>query len=372
MRYVIKEQECGYLLKNGVLVKLLFAGKYDLFSWMGYELKTVTMLGQVDTQELPVELLMKHPEFASRVVRVQIPDECIGMHMVNGAYKQVLMGGEALYWNVYETNEIRLLDVTGTRITEEQVPRMYRHLLPPRLYKKVSVGDGETGLLYIDNRYTEQLGSGTYYFWIYAHEISCKIFNLKIQQLDISGQEILTADKVGIRLNILCSYRITDPLSLVQKMEGTGKLLYAKIQLLTREYVGRYRLDELLAQKDEIGSFLCEQMKAMQEEYCVEIKEVGIKDIILPGEIRDIMNTVLVAEKKAQANVIMRREEVASTRSLLNTAKLMEENKILYRLKELEYLERICDKVGSISLSGAGNILEQLSGLALPRETKAS
>ena len=136
--------------------------------------------------------------------------------------------------------------------------------------------------------------------------------------------------------------------------------------------MGRYRLDELLAQKDEIGSFLCEQMKAMQEEYCVEIKEVGIKDIILPGEIRDIMNTVLVAEKKAQANVIMRREEVASTRSLLNTAKLMEENKILYRLKELEYLERICDKVGSISLSGAGNILEQLSGLALPRETKAS
>ena len=113
-------------------------------------------------------------------------------------------------------------------------------------------------------------------------------------------------------------------------------------------------------------------MKALQEEYCVEILDVGIKDIILPGEIRDIMNTVLVAEKKAQANVIMRREEVASTRSLLNTAKLMEENRILYRLKELEYLERICDKVGSISLNGAGNILEQLAGLTLPKETKAS
>lgn len=372
MKYVIREQECGYLLKNGVLVKLLFAGKYNLFSWMGYELRIVTMLGKVDTQELPVELLMKHPEFASRVMRVLIPDECIGMHMVNGVYKQVLMGGEALYWNVYETNEIRLLNVTGTLITEDEVPGMYRHLLPARLYKKVSVGDGETGLLYIDNRYTEQLGSGTYYYWIYAHDITCKIFNLKIQQLDISGQEILTADKVGIRLNILCSYRITDPLSLVQKMEGTGKLLYAKIQLLTREYVGRYRLDELLAQKDEIGRFLCEQMKAVQEEYCVEIKDVGIKDIILPGEIRDIMNTVLVAEKRAQANVIMRREEVASTRSLLNTAKLMEENRILYRLKELEYLERICDKVGSISLSGAGNILEQLSALTLPGDTKTS
>ena len=58
----------------------------------------------------------------------------------------------------------------------------------------------------------------------------------------------------------------------------------------------------------------------------MEIIDAGVKDIILPGEIRDIMNTVLIAEKRAQANVITRREEVASTRSLLNTAKLMEEN----------------------------------------------
>ena len=147
-----------------------------------------------------------------------------------------------------------------------------------------------------------------------------------------------------------------------------GSLLYTRIQLLAREYVGGYRLDELLAQKEEISRFLMEQIRKLQDEFCVEILSMGIKDIILPGEIRDIMNTVLVAEKKAQANVITRREEVASTRSLLNTAKLMEENKVLYRLKELEYLERICDRVGSISLSGAGNVLEQLAALALPKE----
>lgn len=80
-------------------------------------------------------------------------------------------------------------------------------------------------------------------------------------------------------------------------------------------------------------------------------------------EIRDIMNTVLVAEKKAQANVITRREEVASTRSLLNTARLMEENKTLYQLKELEYLERICDKVGTISITRGQGVLEQLKEL---------
>ena len=127
--------------------------------------------------------------------------------------------------------------------------------------------------------------------------------------------------------------------------------------------MGRFRLDELLVKKDEIGRSVCEQLKAEQDDYCVEILNAGIKDIILPGEIRDIMNTVLVAEKKAQANVIMRREEVASTRSLLNTAKLMDENKTLLKLKEMEYLEKICDKVGNISVSGGKGILEQLSEL---------
>ena len=95
----------------------------------------------------------------------------------------------------------------------------------------------------------------------------------------------------------------------------------------------------------------------------MEIKDAGVKDIILPGEIREIMNTVLVAEKRAQANVISRREEVASTRSLLNTAKLMEENQTLYKLKELEYVERICENIGSITLAGSGDLLSQLVGV---------
>jgi regulator of protease activity HflC (stomatin/prohibitin superfamily) len=106
-----------------------------------------------------------------------------------------------------------------------------------------------------------------------------------------------------------------------------------------------------------------DSLKKKEKDFCIEILDVGIKDIILPGEIRDIMNTVLVAEKIAQANVISRREEVASTRSLLNTAKLMEDNKTLYKLKELEYLERICDKVGEISVTGNGGLIEQLGKL---------
>jgi hypothetical protein len=81
------------------------------------------------------------------------------------------------------------------------------------------------------------------------------------------------------------------------------------------------------------------------------------------------MNTVLLAEKKAQANVIARREEVASTRSLLNTAKLMEENRTLMRLKEMEYLEKICDNVGNRTVNGGSDLLGQLTAILKGKST---
>ncbi len=365
--YIIKEQEAGYLSRNGKFLRLLTAGKYTYPKAFGYDVQVVPMTGEVKTCGIPENILMQDKEFSSRVAKAAVPDECIAIRFVNGAYKEVLTKAETLFWNVFEKNEFKLVDITQPCM-EDTLPRIYMDLMPVKFYKKITIRDGETGLLYFDMHYEKRLSTGTYYFWNYGREVTCKIFNMKIQQLDISGQEILTADKVGIRLNLVVSYRITNPEKLVEKVDGVSNLLYTSAQLLLREQVGRYRLDELLSRKEELSAVILEKMKAEEEEYCVEIVNAGIKDIILPGEIREIMNTVLVAEKKAQANVIMRREEVASTRSLLNTAKLMEENRTLMRLKEMEYLEKICDKVGSITLNGGKSVLDQLSELAAGRK----
>ena len=365
--FIIKEQECGYLCRNGKFLRLLTAGKYTYPRAFGYTVEIVPMTGEVKTCGIPEEILMQDKGFSSRVVKAVIPDECIALSFVNKAYREVLTRAETLFWNVYEKNEFQMVDITQPCM-EDTLPRIYMDLMPAKYYKKITIKDGETGLLYYDLRFEKRLGTGTYYFWNYGREVSCKIFNMKIQQLDITGQEILTADKVGVRLNVVMNYRITNPEKLVEKVDGVASLLYTRAQLILREHVGRYRLDELLSQKEELSGIILEKMKANEEEYCVEIVNAGIKDIILPGEIRDIMNTVLVAEKKAQANVIMRREEVASTRSLLNTARLMEENKTLMRLKEMEYLEKICDKVGNITLNGGKSVLEQLSELTVGKD----
>lgn len=362
MKVLIKEQECGYLLKDGRFQKILLAGKYTYFKRLGYEVLVVPMKGQVKTQDIPIEVLMGCPEFAARVVKAELPDTSIALRFVNGAYREVLTAAETYFWNVFEKNEFQVVDITNPYM-DKSLPRMYMELMPAKYYKKVTIKDGEVGLMYIDNRFEKRLETGTYFFWNYGAEVTCKIFNMKLQQLEISGQEILTADKVGVRLNMVCNYRITNPEELVKKVDGAATQLYSCAQLIIREYVGRFKLDELLTQKEEIGRYILERMQKVQEELCVEVVSGGIKDIILPGEIREIMNTVLIAEKKAQANVIMRREEVASTRSLMNTAKLMEENRTLFKLKEMEYLERICDKVGNISINGGRGVLEQLAEL---------
>ena len=118
------------------------------------------------------------------------------------------------------------------------------------------------------------------------------------------------------------------------KTNNISKQLYIIIQLALREYVGTRTLDGLLANKETAKSFVLDSISKKAEELGVTISDAGIRDIILPGDVKGIMNKVLIAEKMAQANIITRREETASTRSLLNTAKLMEGNEMLFKLKE--------------------------------------
>ena len=109
-------------------------------------------------------------------------------------------------------------------------------------------------------------------------------------------------------------------------------------------------LDELLGDKATLDAEIFAFVRGKLEGLGVEVLGVGVKDVILPGEMREILNAVVQAEKQAQANVIRRREEANATRSLLNTAKLLEESPVLLRLKELEALEKVTEKNAKLTL----------------------
>lgn len=362
MKIIINENERGLLFKDGMYVQLLAPGKHNIWGISGkFTVQKVKAEGRVLLEELNPKLLLKDQAFADAVTSITVPDNHIAMHFVDGRLRGSLAVGEYFFWNVLESHTFELLDVSTPEVAN--IPKEYFLYIPIKQYTKVEVLQGECVLLYFNNALERVLESGLYYFWNTSTKISVHKVDMRTQQMEIAGQEILTADKVALRINFVCSFQITNAVRMVSELKDFSGQLYSNVQLALRKYVGAYRLDELLVQKDEIASFILSKLKAEEEQLFVEFKGAGIKDIILPGEIRAIMNTVLVAEKTAQANVISRREEVASTRSLLNTAKLLDENETLRRLKEMEYMERICDKVGNISVSNGGNLLVQLQEL---------
>ena len=163
-------------------------------------------------------------------------------------------------------------------------------------------------------------------------------------------------------------YKVADIEKALLQNKDYERQLYVSFQLALREYIGTMSLDELLEKKETIAPFILQAVTIHAEALGVDVNGFGIRDIILPGDVKEIMNQVLVAEKKAQANIIMRREETASTRSLLNTAKLMEDNQMLFKLKEMEYVEKIADKINSISVSGNGVLIDQLKQIFVPQK----
>jgi regulator of protease activity HflC (stomatin/prohibitin superfamily) len=137
--------------------------------------------------------------------------------------------------------------------------------------------------------------------------------------------------------------------------------LYRLVQFAIRDAVAARTLDEVLSAKGALDAELRSYVRERLGETGIEVTELGVKDVILPGEIRELVNKVVEAERTAKANLIRRQEETAATRSLLNTAKLMEDNPLLLRLKELESLERLVEKVGRIDLhAGEGAGLDAL------------
>jgi len=226
----------------------------------------------------------------------------------------------------------------------------------------------QAGLLFVDGEFRATLPAGLHGFWSWLNNVKAETLDLRVQALEVSGQEILSKDKVSLRINLSASFRITDPVKARTELDDWSAFLYRELQFGLRQGIGARTLEELLADKEALDLGLLEQVKAKAAPFGLEVREVGIKDVILPGEMKAILNQVVEAEKAAQANGIKRREETAATRSLLNTAKLMEENPLLLRLKELETLEKVTDRINNLTVfGGLEGVLNGLVRIGQPK-----
>src|SRR5690606_17999526 len=281
----------------------------------------------------------------------------------NNNFKGVLAAGRHVFWKGLNTLRFDIYDTSTLEIPKSINRQLYERVPFSYYVRQFKVEPTEIGLLFVDGVFVKEVKPGTYFFWKNTTTIQLSKVDLRLTSMDVVGQEILTKDKAQVRINFAIQYKVTDVMKAILENKNFDQLLYAEMQFALREYIGNMTLDALMENKGSISEYVIEATKAQIAQLGVTLMSAGVKDIILPGEIRKIMNEVLMAEKKAQANIITRREETASTRSLLNTAKMLEENAMLYKLKEMEYVEKIAEKVNAISVSGNGQIVDQLKQL---------
>lgn len=217
------------------------------------------------------------------------------------------------------------------------------------------------GMFYVDGEFAGVLASGFHTYWHGGKRLTLTLVDTRLTVVEIAGQEILTQDKVQLRVNVTAGYKIVDARRALANLSDYKDFIYKEIQFALRAAIGGRTLDGMLENKNETDEQILGYMQQKAAVQGIEMVSLGIKDLILPGEIKAILGKVVEAEKAAQANVIRRREETAATRSLMNTAKVMEDNPVALRLKELETLEKITEKIEHLSVyGGLEGLLKQL------------
>lgn len=362
-RVKINAWKKGLVFKNDNLIKVLNEGVYWL--WPSELVFECDMTKQL-TSPVNLNILLKNKDFVGATSVVEVKNNELALQYENGLFREVLTPGRYVFWKGLINYNFIIADLNQIEMDKEiDKSLLTRKELTPYV-RSYTVEPYEKAVMYVDGKFSRIVESGTYYFWKNSTSIVITRADLRTIQMEITGQEILTKDKAALRVNFYVQYAIKDIVKAVVNNKEYDKQLYVLMQLALREFIGSMTLDELLDKKENISTYVMEAVSGKADALGVSLKGSGIRDVILPGEMKDIMNQVLVAEKKAQANTIMRREETASTRSLLNTAKLMEDNAMLFKLKEMEYVERIAEKINSISLSGGSQLADQLKQLFVP------
>ena len=281
-----------------------------------------------------------------------------GVLFQNAVPMVFLRPGTHRFFTVDPSVRLEVLDV------EEPMPELtdeLKRVVPKIEFVEQEVLAYERGLKFVQGRLEQVLEPGRYTFWSHpAARVNVTCVDMRAQQITIAGQDLMTRDKVTLRLTLSVSYAVEDPAKMAQTVAQVHDPLYLAVQLVARDYVSGVTLDALLEGRDEMTHFLADRVKPRAAAWGVRVDEVGVKDVVLPGDMKMLLNRVIEAEKEAAANVIRRREETATTRSLANTARVMADHPVLLRLKELDAFTEMAERVQHVRLVVGADGLGQL------------
>lgn len=363
-KFIIPEAHRGLLFKDEQFVALLDTGVHEFWDLKNqYKVQQVAATSATNNpvSEPVLNLADAYPErFAEQIQRWETGEQEVGLVYQDNVLKDIKAPAQrGAYWRGQRAIEVRKINIAEAmrvpKALASQLVTTKDSTLRSAAQAAIvtsTVSEGFVGFLEVDGVQQEVLKTGVHVWWQFNHAIKVLQLDTRLQNMEVNGQEILTKDRVGLRINLSALWQITDAQLVKSTLLDPKDYLYRELQLALRAVVSTQTLDELLADKNllnqTIQSIVAEKIIA----YGLELKTVGARDIILPGEMKAILAQVVEAEKKAEANLIRRREETQETRSLHNTAKVMEGNPVLLRLKELEILEKITGRVQHLNVYG--------------------
>jgi regulator of protease activity HflC (stomatin/prohibitin superfamily) len=228
------------------------------------------------------------------------------------------------------------------------------------LRKEITIYQYERGLLYRDGKLERVLEPGRYTFWAGARVDVTRV-SLREMSHVVAGQGILTADRIEVRVSLVAQYRVADAALAINAVENYVERLHQELQLALRDVIAGRTLDQLLDSRGEIATELHRLSAEPAKRYGVEMNRVGIRDIVLPGEVRQVMMKEVEADRAGRADLVKARHEVAAARARANTAKILSETPEVARLQELDALVSLAGKNGTVVL------LPTLADLFVPR-----
>lgn len=346
------------VFRNGLPVRVLGPGKHTVWGFGTTEYRYDTDLILFDA---PPEVRTILP--GEWFDEIQLASRQRGVLYRDGRPIRYLRPGVHRYWTVDPSVELRVMSV------EDEVPELTDELialLPGDELIVATVRQHERGLLYVQGRFERLLEPGRHAFWSHPEaNVDVRTLDMRQQQVAIQGQELMTRDKVTLRLTLTAEYAPADPPVLAHSVADVRDALYLLVQLAAREYVAGVTLDELLEGRDAITRHMEQEVMPRSRQFGVEVRRVGVKDIVLPGDMKLLLNRVIEAEKEAAANVILRREEASATRSMANTAKVIADHPVLLELKRLEALKEIASHIDEVKLMVGADGLKTLLGTKL-------
>ncbi len=310
-----------------------------------------------------LDLLVHHDAVREHLTVADLTDTQRALVWKDGRLAYILGPGRHAFWNAPAKIVVETHDVTEFTFTHPKIEAILGFQGGGTYLDGIRVESHERVLLFREGELVAELGPGLHVYWKHAGKVVWKAVDLREQVADVAGQEIMTADKVTLRVNLVVTYQVRDAVAALTTVNDHAQTLYREAQLMLREAVGGRTLDKLLADKDAVGGEVRHALVPRAEAFGISVLGVGLRDVILPGEMKVILNEVILAQKQAEANLIRRREETAAARSQANTAKLLADNPVLARMKELEALQEVLRGTKATFLLGRGDLVEQVRAL---------